>query len=144
MGPGEAMTRPINPLQVERAVKAYWQMARELSIFDGVGKPIPLFEDYPAPLQEKGRLMMTAALEASKTITAPFTPQEVEALNAFQAVDYIHPFTCPDDHAGLDRRLVATEKGWICPHCAYTQAWAHGFMLEAWIGEPRQVDPLRS
>ena len=26
--------------------------------------------------------------------------------------------------------LIATENGWICPVCDYTQNWAHNFMAE--------------
>jgi hypothetical protein len=26
--------------------------------------------------------------------------------------------------------LIATEGGWICPVCDYTQNWAHNFMTE--------------
>lgn len=25
--------------------------------------------------------------------------------------------------------LIATEKGWVCPVCDYTQNWAHDFMV---------------
>lgn len=81
---------------------------------------------------------------AAETSTAPWTPEEVEALNAYQEGGWFHPFTCgrcrdadprwpsPDEHL-----LVATEAGWICPTCDYTQDWAHEFMFtgppEAWV-----------
>lgn len=78
---------------------------------------------------------MTAA---AKIVRAPFTPEQVDALNAYQRDGWMHPFTCgpcrdtlgTDD--GLnDRLLVATVKGWICPTCDYTQDWAHEFMADA-------------
>ena len=77
-------------------------------------------------------------------IKAPFTPEQVAALNRWQTESYFHPFTCGgkrrDDaheayqaeHGGDFGQLVATEAGWICPVCDYTQNWAHEFMT----GEP--------
>lgn len=77
-------------------------------------------------------------------IEAPFTPEQVRHLNAWQHGPY-HPFTCgsgdrmdarhvayqaehPDEDFG---QLIATAEGWICPVCSYRQQWAHGFMGEA-------------
>ena len=95
-------------------------------------------------------------------ITAPFTPAQVQVLNERQVhVDGsmpIHSFTCPNrgegityDAAGIaddwaathgteggDRGiLIATEAGWVCPHCGYRQDWAHAAMAErsAPVGE---------
>lgn len=67
-------------------------------------------------------------------IVAPFTPEQVEGLNKFQAHRHVHPFTCGGDrtdekHLDGEGRLVATEAGWICPYCDYTQDWAHDFMV---------------
>jgi hypothetical protein len=62
-------------------------------------------------------------------ILAPFTADQVDALNAFQRLGYIHPFTCPGHEGGGDRDLIATRSGWICCHCAYRQDWAHAAML---------------
>jgi hypothetical protein len=68
-------------------------------------------------------------------IKAPFTPNQVEALNRFQQRRDIHPFTCP----GIDdvpechvenRTLIATPDGWICSCGKYHQDWAHAFMIE--------------
>ena len=72
---------------------------------------------------------------ADKT-TAPWNSQQIDALNKTQRAGFIHEFTCPESHEGSDRTLVATVNGWICPHCDYTQNWAHDFMFE----EP--VDPF--
>lgn len=64
-------------------------------------------------------------------IRAPFTAEEVEALNAWQQR---HPFTCGrcrDASAWpltSQHELVATKDGWVCPTCDYTQDWAHDFM----------------
>jgi hypothetical protein len=70
-------------------------------------------------------------------IFAPFTPEQVEALNEYQQGGWGHPFTCcgPDscrDRLGTGddgRALVATENGWVCRTCDYNQDWAHSFML---------------
>jgi hypothetical protein len=58
-------------------------------------------------------------------IAAPWTPDQVDALNRFQRAGLrVHPFTCVTSHGGADRALVATHNGWICPHCGYLQDWA--------------------
>jgi len=75
-----------------------------------------------------------AAMSNENLIFAPFTPEQVSALNRWQASSYVHPFTCPDNHQG-DRNLVAREDGWHCPTCSYQQSWAHRGMLH----EPGQT-----
>ena len=68
-------------------------------------------------------------------ITAPWTQEQVDALNRFQQSDYVHPFTCGSgrrtdaDHKDGEGILLATVDGWKCPFCDYTQDWAHDFML---------------
>lgn len=62
-------------------------------------------------------------------ITAPWSADQVDALNRFQRASIVHPFTCPGHDGDGDRDLVATRRGWICCHCDYTQEWAHRFML---------------
>jgi hypothetical protein len=57
-------------------------------------------------------------------IKAPWTDEQVAALNRWQQAGFVHPFTCYD---GDD--LVATRDGWVCPHCNYKQDWAHAFMF---------------
>ena len=71
-------------------------------------------------------------------LKAPWTPEQVVALNRFQHNQFVHPFTCgrrgepdaPLHEAG--EVLVATTAGWVCqvPGCGYTQDWAHDFMLQ--------------
>lgn len=86
-------------------------------------------------------------------ITAPFTDEQVIALNKYQAESNFHPFTCGGGDntknckrsAASNRRfhgenveynfenegmLKATEEGWICPCGEYKQNWAHAFMIE--------------
>ena len=68
-------------------------------------------------------------------IEAPWTIEQVRALNRYQRGRWMHPFTCGSgnrtDSIHLDGEgiLVAVESGWICPFCDYTQNWAHDFML---------------
>jgi hypothetical protein len=69
-------------------------------------------------------------------IYAPWTPEEVAALNEYQDKGVFHPFTC--GHGALGQHvsgvfLVATEAGWRCPFqdCEYTQDWAWSMMAEA-------------
>jgi len=59
-------------------------------------------------------------------IYAPFTTEQVKSLNDFQQSGYFHPFTCGNENCRAD--LIATEFGWVCPACEYTQKWAHEFM----------------
>lgn len=81
-------------------------------------------------------------------IEAPFTPDQVERLNLFQEkANGFHPFTCGSAKRCVEQikigdgeksfevstTLVATERGWICPNCDYTQNWAWDTMLA--IGE---------
>ncbi|MER7908263.1 hypothetical protein [Streptomyces sp. NPDC096068] len=71
-------------------------------------------------------------------IHAPWTTEQVQALNEFQQRGGMHPFTCGAEHtSGRSPVLDATHSGWICPDpkCAYTQDWAHAFMAE-----PREPD----
>ena len=69
-------------------------------------------------------------------VRAPFTDEQVENLNGYQNGGPIHPFTCgsgnrtDDKHLDGEGILVATNKGWHCPYCMYTQDWAHTFMAD--------------
>lgn len=75
------------------------------------------------------------------SIKAPWTFEQVTALNEYQRRGDFHPFTCGnrDDHpmvAGDKGVLIATTRGWICPYCDYTQDWAH----EGMLNPPRRTD----
>lgn len=65
-------------------------------------------------------------------IRAPWTVEQVEALNRYQVSGLMHPYTCEQWHGepAERRNLVATTDGWVCRHCAYKQNWAHGFHME--------------
>ncbi|MGW5636472.1 hypothetical protein [Streptomyces sp. NPDC003832] len=70
-------------------------------------------------------------------IRAPWTPEQVTALNEFQHRGGMHPFTCGHEHpAHPNAILEATANGWRCYvlDCEYTQDWAHAFMADpsAW------------
>lgn len=77
----------------------------------------------------------------AERIEAPWTPEQVVALNAFQLGPF-HPFTCGDRNDGTHPYgptgdygvLRATPDGWVCDHCPYTQSWAWAEMLEATDG----------
>jgi hypothetical protein len=71
---------------------------------------------------------------ADDRIFAPFTDEQVNALNAWQENDHVHPFTCArrgqPGHLTWKGLLVPTTAGWICPDCGYVQNWAHAFMAK--------------
>lgn len=80
-------------------------------------------------------------------VKAPFTPEQVAAMNRYQQAGDMHPFTCGNNrsdaahqayqerHGGDLGQLVATVTGWMCPVCGYTQDWAHGFMAGQRVDE---------
>lgn len=55
---------------------------------------------------------------------APWTDEQIAALNARQRDWMRHPYTC---EAHSNTALLATREGWTCPlpGCGYRQAWAH-------------------
>lgn len=61
-------------------------------------------------------------------IFAPFTEEQIEALNSWQRNGKFHPFTCKN-HRNIS--LTATADGWHCSveKCSYAQNWAHDFMV---------------
>lgn len=76
---------------------------------------------------------------ASQLIHAPFSADKVQRLNEWQTNTGpgfpAPPFTCPNrgdgkhgDEGGDTGVLIATEGGWVCPHCDYSQNWAHAMM----------------
>jgi hypothetical protein len=76
-------------------------------------------------------------------IHAPWTAEQVGALNRWQKLGYVHEFTCPGDHAD-DRALVAAADGWHCLTCGYTQDWAHDFMLETPPDPRNSIDIIKN
>ncbi|MFE7535235.1 hypothetical protein ACFU67_13295 [Streptomyces rhizosphaericola] len=70
------------------------------------------------------------------TITAPWSSEQVAALEQFQTASGMHPFTCGADQHSQPPRLVPSHSGWYCPDpaCDYRQDWAHAFMADpvAW------------
>jgi hypothetical protein len=72
-------------------------------------------------------------------VEAPFTPDQVASLNAYQVAGVMHPFTCGGGHTNGcgEVRLIAAEDGWRCASdtCDYRQGWAHAFMADwSWRG----------
>lgn len=73
----------------------------------------------------------------SDRIEAPWTDEQIAALEAWQRSPYVHPYTCAhrDGHPhepeyGDHGVLRPTVDGWVCLHCDYTQNWAHTFSLQ--------------
>jgi len=81
---------------------------------------------------EVGKREITKHADDPTKIVAPWTPDTVDALNAFQAWGVMHPFTCGIDSTHGTGKLHATEQGWKCTdsECDYRQNWAHAFMAD--------------
>lgn len=73
-------------------------------------------------------------------LEAPFSQPIANALNQSQVGVskgmVIHPYTCANrgdgrhgEEGGDTGVLIATITGWVCPHCSYTQDWAHPVMV---------------
>jgi len=60
------------------------------------------------------------------TIDAPWTPEQVAALQAGQEGGRFHPYTCSNGCGPL----TATTEGWVCSGCDYRQTWAHSFSVQ--------------
>lgn len=75
-------------------------------------------------------------------IEAPWTVNQVAALNRWQKDGRTHPFTCGNDRMSKEHityakenggdfgQLVASTNGWFCPVCSYRQTWAHAFTAD--------------
>lgn len=78
-----------------------------------------------------------AASETHEIVRAPWTAEQIAALNAWQGLGYVHPYTC-----GMCRAvLTATAEGWECPECGCRQDWTHAFSADV-SKHPR--DPLQA
>ena len=79
---------------------------------------------------------VTPVCEGS-TMNTPWDKETVEALNKYQHSGQFHPYTCGNDECRANNHhvngdvLVATEEGWMCMKCDYTQNWAHQFTVES-------------
>lgn len=69
----------------------------------------------------------------TEKIHAPWSTQQVDALNRYQASGLMHPFTCRGEHPEGRPALIAQHDGWLCPdpRCGVSQDWAHAWMAEA-------------
>lgn len=79
-------------------------------------------------------------------VHAPFTAEQVIALDHWQNNRPVHPFTCGNrddhpDHNGDKGVLIPTTRGWICQFCDYTQDWAHDFMCRESLIAPSATAP---
>ena len=60
-------------------------------------------------------------IPVSDLLKAPWTPENIAKLDARQADQTKHPYTC-----GCGHNLEPSESGWYCEHqCGYTQNWCH-------------------
>jgi hypothetical protein len=107
-----------------------------------IGKPVSVMHaalrgEATEPVSETSAVSDTPQSINQK---APWTPAQVSKLNQYQQAGRYHEFTCPEPHPE-GRHLVATTRGWICPHCDYTQDWAHAFMF---LDVPRAAETFQA
>ncbi len=77
----------------------------------------------------------------TELVHAPWTPEQVEKVAAWQDGQWGHPFTCERDvtdvphrlyqavHGGDFGALEATSDGLRCPVCGYVQPWVWSWIL---------------
>ena len=63
----------------------------------------------------------------AEVVRAPWTQDQVDSLNTYQASGAFHPYTC--GRSG-EHVLVATAGGWRCLEDDYQQDWAHAFTAD--------------
>lgn len=77
---------------------------------------------------------------------SPWTPEEVDHINAWQDCEYVHPYTCPCDHPETDDEvlLAADETGLHCPEpsCEYEQSWVHRTTSDGSVVEVLKTHPF--
>lgn len=56
---------------------------------------------------------------------APWSPEQIKTLEAWQRNKDLHPYTCGNGLHSITQVLIPTVDGWVCPSCDYTQNWAH-------------------
>jgi len=62
-------------------------------------------------------------------VKAPFTDEQVDAINQWQNTSTVHPLTCgsgnrkDEKHLDGEGILVASKDGLVCPYCDYKQDW---------------------
>lgn len=71
-----------------------------------------------------------------KTLHAPWTEEQVDALNRYQTEGCMHPFTGEAGPGGEERVLIATKEGWTeTPGGPVVQTWAWRWMAGVPEGE---------
>jgi hypothetical protein len=77
-------------------------------------------------------------MTADAVVRAPFAPAQAESMNGYQHSGAGHEFTCGNDacREAHGDPLQASEDGWLCDSCGYTQNWAWGFMADGSWREP--------
>lgn len=102
-----------------------WSSGYKITTGERYGKIVVIEEDLDDAITKLEKKM----LEFKNIIHTPFSEEQVKNLNEYQKIEFVHPYTCENNHTE-SRILIATENGWICPTCKYTQNWCHGNSLD--------------
>jgi len=64
-------------------------------------------------------------------VEAPWDDDQVASLKAYQASNFVHPFTGARGPGGEETKLIPTREGWVeCEGGPVVQRWAHDFMVD--------------
>jgi hypothetical protein len=63
----------------------------------------------------------------NEVVRSPWSPEQVEALRAYQTGGVFHELTCPMGHGALE----VTPLYFVCPVCDYRQGWVPWMCLSA-------------
>lgn len=90
-------------------------------------------------LRRRGESFEQLEARASRRgkVDAPWSPDQVASLNAYQDSGRFHPFTGKRKENGDETVLIATTVGWTeTPRGPIVQTWAHDFMADwSWDSE---------
>lgn len=88
----------------------------------------------PATGRHQRRAVKSRTTAITDGVIAPWSQEQAQSANEFQASGVFQPFRCPntdvDPHPVSAGLLVGSREGWTCSDCGYRQNWAHQFMLD--------------
>jgi hypothetical protein len=107
------------------------------------------FEQAMEQIKQLGAIIKEQILNGEITMKnsditpSPWSDEEVKSLNECQQFGYCHSFTCGGENC--NNNLIATNNGWMCKNCDYTQNWAYKWMTNFdWKTANQLIDKIFS